>query len=98
RPRATLFPYTTLFRSKGILPSHSRRRRHRPRLSRDANPTTHKNWRHVDFSGFHAAAGGDWDSGGGVVAAAHLWIGLATRSKCRQDRKSTRLNSSHRTI
>src|SRR5437879_10058742 len=63
-PRSTLFPYTTLFRSR---PSHERRRQHR--------------------RAHHLRAGG---RGGAAGEELHR--------QRRRDRKSTRLNSSHRCI
>src|SRR5690349_23392942 len=68
RPRSTLFPYTTLFRS----PAGVRHRAQPPRLAPRGRPLHRP----------HPNPGGarDSDEGGAVVV---------------QDRKSTRLNSSH---
>src|SRR5690349_24169645 len=72
-PRSTLFPYTTLFRSRRLGRSTGNRKGRRPRL-RDKN---------LD--------GGEW---GLVSCAAAREIGDNHLYRA-QDRKSTRLNSSH---
>src|SRR2546429_2189860 len=73
-PRSTLFPYTTLFRSRRVPVRH------------DRGPERQSDLR-VGLS--HAGGGRDGGAGGGVhVRERHLLR--------RRDRKSTRLNSSHR--
>src|SRR3712207_7507308 len=69
-PRSTLFPYTTLFRSRGLR-RHERGRRGAVALLEDL------------------------PGGAGAQLAAEL---LGARGTCLQDRKSTRLNSSHANI
>src|SRR5690606_41762837 len=73
-PRSTLFPYTTLFRSSGMLRalgvSSTERIADLPDL-----PT-------IAESGYP-----DY--------AVSVWYGIAAPSKVPEDRKSTRLNSSH---
>src|SRR5207248_9718221 len=73
-PTSTLFPYTTLFRSRLEAVRHEQRR-------------------HGLFVGYDRLCRGRPDEEGTERAAA----GEPTNSPCR-DRKSTRLNSSHRTI
>src|SRR2546422_8536864 len=66
-PRSTLFPYTTLFRSRDLRGGGGRRERgHRPSTLRR----------------------GDTGNSG-------EWQGRGTRDPAHEDRKSTRLNSSH---
>src|SRR5207248_11084323 len=69
-PRSTLFPYTTLFRSRR--PSAGR--------VRPPNKPSVKYWSYPRF------------------APRATWPPGSARSARRRDRKSTRLNSSHRTI
>src|SRR3712207_8194028 len=76
-PRSTLFPYTTLFRSRG--PRHGRA---------DA---VARHGRARGAGAVHRAAGGD---GGVRLGAPGARLGAAGR----EDRKSTRLNSSHANI
>src|SRR5437763_11636554 len=71
-PRSTLFPYTTLFRSRG-----RRRRGHRQRRQRPPARS------------FAGAGGGGVRRGADPDALPRL---------VEEDRKSTRLNSSHRCI
>src|SRR5256886_7238042 len=80
-PRSTLFPYTTLFRSRG----HERHQRHerRGRL-------------HDDDGELHAAGGGQRRDG---VRRCHELDGHGGDPRGgTEDRKSTRLNSSHSQI
>src|SRR3712207_8282504 len=81
-PRSTLFPYTTLFRSRvreallgGDAGGRLRRRHHGDRLLRRDRPV-----------------------GGLQLDADHIPAGLGLHEVARGDRKSTRLNSSHANI
>src|SRR2546430_14151155 len=93
-PRSTLFPYTTLFRSRGSPPRNSALRdtlveRPRPNDLRDRGKLARSHqigvaeirrpWRRQESI--------RWVSGG-----------ASTRQSSRADRKSTRLNSSHSPI
>src|SRR5690606_41580630 len=73
-PRSTLFPYTTLFRSRGLDAA---------RASLDGNGGYHRVHRGVD----------DGHAGGALVG--HVDECRSGGSGGREDRKSTRLNSSH---
>src|SRR3712207_8107473 len=83
-PRSTLFPYTTLFRSRGAMTPHELRQRypdealrglrHRPGL-RQAELAAHLE-----------------------VAPGTVAVWARQRQAIRRDRKSTRLNSSHANI
>src|SRR2546430_11950391 len=78
-PRSTLFPYTTLFRSRAIC--------------RGADPSPREG-----AGGLRGVGGGE-GSGGSAREAAEGLAGSRALSGCqRQDRKSTRLNSSHSQI
>src|SRR5256885_7074177 len=83
-PRSTLFPYTTLFRSRGgrLGPSSEAALR---RLDRA---------RHVFRTRAREAA----DHVAGVRRVAVLEVGTSARGDPGADRKSTRLNSSHLVI
>src|SRR5256885_11022624 len=83
-PRSTLFPYTTLFRSRvgllqhperafaiGVEPAHADRARERIRPGRTVLHGAHRNAR---------------------------WPSRSRALPCYEDRKSTRLNSSHLVI
>src|SRR5437879_1516777 len=92
RPRATLFPYTTLFRSDppafactARQPSETPSRRDRARSARAAGAK--------DRGGCGRSA----ESRRAPPAAARARA-PRTRARGRRDRKSTRLNSSHRCI
>src|SRR3712207_7282065 len=77
-PRSPLFPYTTLFRSRGVQHTvgDAPARRPRPR-----------------------PAGADLRRGGAAArGAAHHVRAARSRAGADQDRKSTRLNSSHANI
>src|SRR3712207_7713708 len=111
-PRSTLFPYTTLFRSEGILGRVSDAPLHLGnRLTLLNNgPDTYEDWLeaisraerwiHLDnyifrndeighrFADALSAKAAD----GVTVRVLHDWFG------CLEDRKSTRLNSSHANI
>src|SRR3712207_7981204 len=69
-PRSTLFPYTTLFRSRPVIADAEKR------------------WREVSNEGFKDET--DAKDSAELMALAHL--------RKSQDRKSTRLNSSHANI
>src|SRR3989440_7830637 len=60
-PRSTLFPYTTLFRSRNARPGESRRgaaqARPRPRLSRDTHEDQTMRLTRLELSGFKPLAG-----------------------------------------
>src|SRR2546421_79087 len=60
-PRSTLFPYTTLFRSRNARPGESRRgaaqARPRPRLSRDTHEDQTMRLTRLELSGFKSFAG-----------------------------------------
>src|SRR3712207_8377399 len=80
-PRSTLFPYTTLFRSRGRVAAPARTDRRGP--------------------GESAHAGRDMGAHGVLVPVQRARrVGLPSRKAPRaaQDRKSTRLNSSHANI
>src|SRR2546430_9181966 len=74
-PRSTLFPYTTLFRSRGV---------------RD----------HGRFEGRAIGRGseGAVEAADRSVEIVKAWAGHLRRDLRREDRKSTRLNSSHSQI
>src|SRR3712207_7711175 len=74
-PRSTLFPYTTLFRSRDESDHHARCAAERSRAS--------------------AAASATAEAMGATVATAI--VGMIARATA-EDRKSTRLNSSHANI
>src|SRR3712207_8060043 len=76
-PRSTLFPYTTLFRSRHALPDDEAE--HVPTLRAE---------RHADADLVRALAGGAGDDA----------VEAEPGEQERQDRKSTRLNSSHANI
>src|SRR5690606_41185454 len=84
RPRSTLFPYTTLFRSQfaGIA-MHSRMARHQHRLARHEMLHDRTEDRRLEI-GPVAAILGHGDE-----------IGAKPHRRDARDRKSTRLNSSH---
>src|SRR5947209_13717793 len=78
--RSTLFPYTTLFRSKiGLAAEKSR------------------NLQHVDHLGHRRAMFGQMHVGQGRHAQGIADLG-EDRARFLEDRKSTRLNSSHANI
>src|SRR2546430_8044492 len=86
-PRSTLFPYTTLFRSRSRrIPTLSKLRQHRPQegFSRLSGRT-------LLYSRPHSTA---------CCRGWQLWPGFRNRKgdHSRIDRKSTRLNSSHSQI
>src|SRR3712207_8324505 len=92
-PRSTLFPYTTLFRSLG--PAR--------KLARAQQVAALAVLQHVDRgveAGDLAERGPDdaVDLDGEVEADERIHAIPLTRSRRRQDRKSTRLNSSHANI
>src|SRR5207248_10006251 len=92
-PRTSLFPYTTLFRSRGA--SRSRGRRSAvPRALRASVSGYGVAHRRCDSTALarHAAVGSAVARGGG--SRLHGGGSLLRREA---DRKSTRLNSSHRT-
>src|SRR3712207_6983414 len=78
-PRSTLFPYTTLFRSRRRRPSRRPRGRAAPRCTGDLL--------------FIAAPEGKT-----VKKHVHLGLKPTDRTRDAEDRKSTRLNSSHANI
>src|SRR2546427_9434949 len=78
-PRSTLFPYTTLFRSRA-----DRRRTQRPHVSRLAR-----------IGGGHEVEQGEIHAGVEFVC---MYLALLESVGEIQDRKSTRLNSSHSQI
>src|SRR3712207_6861308 len=80
-PRSTLFPYTTLFRSGAAGPGAGAARPEDP--ARDGGPLA----RPGHDAGRGAARGGGGHRGGGLAVRDGGLPG--------QDRKSTRLNSSH---
>src|SRR5437764_8948802 len=88
-PRSTLFPYTTLFRSRG-----------RDRNDIDGKRAPDRAPGQTDVAGGEAKrrfAEDDIEANGRSIG----WIGLArplVDGDVRPDRKSTRLNSSHRCI
>src|SRR3712207_8959840 len=84
-PRSTLFPYTTLFRSRR--PRRGDRRRQRPRAGYSLRP--------LRLARGGAAPSGREREPEGVRAAALSEDG---RGGAAVDRKSTRLNSSHANI
>src|SRR3712207_8781560 len=84
-PRSTLFPYTTLFRSDGLTVLNGKTR-HLPRPAfglRAAGAADRRHARLLRLAG---------ESGPVAV------LPLAGRFRAEQDRKSTRLNSSHANI
>src|SRR3712207_8473180 len=84
-PRSTLFPYTTLFRSPAAEgPLQRRARRAKPPGARHFQPDA------------RAAHFGDPDRPPAAVAAARA--GRERGAEDLEDRKSTRLNSSHANI
>src|SRR3712207_9498160 len=90
-PRSTLFPYTTLFRSADAVAADAAVRRGpaRPDDARDGDgATVADDARGVSGAGVESSAGGS-ESG--------LQVGLTSSPERAviQDRKSTRLNSSH---
>src|SRR3712207_6940227 len=82
-PRSTLFPYTTLFRSRRVddVPRRGRRARTRGRLAPHGPRGTHAGIRRRALRGVRRTAD--------VPGA---------RARAGADRKSTRLNSSHANI
>src|SRR5258708_29218708 len=85
-PRSTLFPYTTLFRSLGL----AARKGLRPGL-----PVA----RHFDDQLVGEGVDhGDADTVQAARGRVDLAVELAAGMQCREDRKSTRLNSSHQII
>src|SRR5258708_23226535 len=88
-PRSTLFPYTTLFRS---------------RLSRPAGNTRNSDAAQAGSAVAHRDLGQHRDSAGTGVLAQRVKRGfddivlLRVEREITQDRKSTRLNSSHQII
>src|SRR5439155_19389017 len=74
-PRSTLFPYTTLFRSAGVVGDHAAAEWGRDAAGRGGFHVLGLHW--------HVEAGADL---GHAVRVAHRRL---------EDRKSTRLNSSH---
>src|SRR3712207_8416901 len=77
-PRSTLFPYTTLFRSRG----------------RDAGDGARRRGRHPDLASPWPALRGLLGPGGAPRS-----VSIPRRlGRIAQDRKSTRLNSSHANI
>src|SRR5690348_17501175 len=82
-PRSTLFPYTTLFRSRGL--GHAERR--------DFLAAQGRLQKFVDLS-FRADVGDDR----GRHVALHEQTHRHARRAPARDRKSTRLNSSHPSI
>src|SRR5205807_9326456 len=97
RPLATLFPYTTLFRSVRIESDVAIQRRehlleaHRPPRRGAAGPIG----RADDLPRPHAAAGEQRTANLRPVIAAG---GVVDARRSAEDRKSTRLNSSHLVI
>src|SRR2546430_5523331 len=85
-PRSTLFPYTTLFRSRGG--DHQGGRSDRDRDEGEESPRGGCAPRHAGCG--RRRRGGRWWSG---VLAGHQGA-----REARRDRKSTRLNSSHSQI
>src|SRR3712207_8935987 len=83
-PRSTLFPYTTLFRSDGLDLALSLRRGREEAERRARQTSGHDPERHPE----------------GVHRARHLHLPTRALDAAhhRQDRKSTRLNSSHANI
>src|SRR5690606_41989939 len=89
--RSTLFPYTTLFRSKGRVPAHRS-------ICTGRNRKVHRLHRHSEGRRIRKCAGRK-------PIETRAWphrrrTDLHAREKCRHvlyqvDRKSTRLNSSH---
>src|SRR5207249_10080680 len=92
-PRSTLFPYTTLFRSKGELPttSHFRMWQHNIKM----HTLVHENVKHF-IEGFRY----DAHPMGILIATAGALSTFYPEAKniMDLDRKSTRLNSSHVSI
>src|SRR5437763_11170935 len=82
-PSSTLFPYTTLFRSRGACCGDRRRTSRRARVADDGRSRGAPDARARPVV-WRAAGGTARDRGG--------------RHRLRADRKSTRLNSSHRCI
>src|SRR5437867_8118124 len=88
-PRSTLFPYTTLFRSLGVLSAS-------PRAATGACRTPA-----VPLGRYHASRGTRARRGAARSRAretGRAGRGRTADCRVRADRKSTRLNSSHRTI
>src|SRR3712207_9311010 len=93
-PRSTLFPYTTLFRSRGprVGDARDRRRLDHPPHQRKEDAVTEKDPKVVDnpeASRFEVLVDGE------VAGFAEY---RRTKSSMALDRKSTRLNSSHANI
>src|SRR5947207_8599241 len=89
-PRPTLFPYTTLFRSR----RHEDVRAQRTILLRNGDPLAVGRHRHRSNPSDIARGHGDGSAvGDGVVVKLAVGGGVEER-----DRKSTRLNSSHTVI
>src|SRR3712207_8414820 len=79
-PRSTLFPYTTLFRSRAARPGHRHRRRPRQVIVRREQPRDHAAVRDLHRAAFPTD------------------VEARLVDELREDRKSTRLNSSHANI
>src|SRR5258708_15034112 len=93
-PRSTLFPYTTLFRSRTIVAAHGNHGAHRHRLGFGLFRTRCSSGRFLCWLGrIHGSIG---------TATQRLLQGLHRSADLlhvtRGDRKSTRLNSSHQII
>src|SRR5690606_41747302 len=86
-PTATLFPYTTLFRSSGVAEQHRRRQL----VAAVARPRRAVRLQQV-LGRLHVAAGDAPLVGRLVVEPQEVFT---ARRAVRVDRKSTRLNSSH---
>src|SRR2546430_9805033 len=82
-PRSTLFPYTTLFRSR----AHGRKAT-RSALQYQTSGPAHVSFSSDGCSGLHL----------GASLIALIRVTLAVTQTCKTDRKSTRLNSSHSQI
>src|SRR3712207_7372382 len=82
-PRSTLFPYTTLFRSRTVPPSETIRRRSALRSAPERSTTKR--------------SGAGWPQPASTSAALHHHQ-ARTLDLPEEDRKSTRLNSSHANI
>src|SRR5207248_11507681 len=89
-PRSTLFPYTTLFRSLGV-----------DRAQRVGPEATIDTMRRSGLRGRGGAGfptGRKWSSVAGAARSAGTRYLVCNAAEGEPDRKSTRLNSSHRTI
>src|SRR5207244_9973056 len=87
RRMSRLFPYTTLFRSKMLLPQGVERNEHAPALDMPEGPAVAR--------GRLLQRGADLVDRAAVALAGYRAVGADRRRPAPLDRKSTRLNSTH---